>query len=574
VKYGPLAFYCDEVREALSLLSLLAQRVDGATPAGPQEAAELALGVYYLIVERRNAQGLDPGHTQREHATCKPVDLRDLREIADMLPLASPVAYSTCAADAQRQLKLVEGEWRLVFAETAGPGGRPPFILTVDRRARRAAILVPGTQSPADIVTDLRAVPVRLELGPGRRTGWAHRGALRAACALVNHVGGILEDIERRGYEVFFVGHSLGAAVGALAAAVLRLGVEGPLLSSARVFCYAPPACGDVYLSRFCEAFVISVVNCDDVVPRLSLETARKFRAELEERREAVRTYARQDAEAIKNVRGLVQLKRRTGHGLTASEGVTDVEVQVEPIPSTAFTEGPALSPAVVKPLAAAATAASTAAVQTGGEEKLTTAAKRPAPAVKASRCACLFSRRKQAAEPEESVPTPVPTLAAAEDLEPDPPEDLEPHKVTLYPPGRLVHLYRHCGARRAVWVTRTHPTLHRIEVEQGLWEDHKGETYKFALEEALVAANGSRPPVWKPFSDVGHCELCKEAFGWDSLLRSEPHRLQARHHCNSCGRVVCTSCSQRRRPLPQLGILREARVCDKCFMRAGGGVM
>merc|ERR1712216_617467 len=158
-----------------------------------------------------------------------------------------------------------------------------------------------------------------------------------------------------------------------------------------------------------------------------------------------------------------------------------------------------------------------------------------------------------EAEEPEE-----------AEELESDPAE------IKLYPPGRLVHLFRHFGARRAVWIKRTHPALHHIEVNVGLAQDHSGGSYKQALEEALFAARGVTPVQWKPLGEVSSCPCCKSDFTWSSILRSEPHRLQSRCHCYSCGDVVCDGCSQQKRPLPQAGIMREVRVCDRCFLNPG----
>lgn len=182
-----------------------------------------------------------------------------------------------------------------------------------------------------------------------------------------------------------------------------------------------------------------------------------------------------------------------------------------------------------------------------------------------------ICSRGSASSEDCEFVLGPNGPLEVEEPPEEEPPDTVAPGDVKLHPPGRLVHLYRHCGVRRAAWVPRTHPALHRIEVELGLLQDHSGEAYKSALDEAMASAMGAQPPPWKPFAEVARCGCCSEAFGWDSVLRSEPHRLQARHHCQSCGTVVCSSCSQRRRPLPQLGILEERRICDRCFLRPGG---
>ncbi|CAE8629405.1 unnamed protein product, partial [Polarella glacialis] len=143
---------------------------------------------------------------------------------------------------------------------------------------------------------------------------------------------------------------------------------------------------------------------------------------------------------------------------------------------------------------------------------------------------------------------------------------------VRLVPPGRLLHLARCCGARQAWWIRRSHPALHRIDIHHGIGQDHSGDSYREGLEEALCAARGAKPSKWKPVDKVSKCACCDADFTWASVLRSEPHRLQARCHCHSCGDVVCSGCSERKRPLPQVGVLREVRFCDRCFLRPSSG--
>jgi len=617
VKYGPLALYQNEVVDSLSLLAALSASSgvmptgqdefgspvlaagDTSTPAAEKprdctgrtaqavketrkaanEMSELSAGLYYLLVERRGAVGLDPGEAEREHAGCKSPDLATLTEIAEVLPLATPIAYSEHAEEAQRHLKLIKGAWQLAAAEPAGPGGQPPFILAVDRQAKRAAVLVPGTQTPADLVHDLSAIPVHVPLGPGHCTGWVHRGMLRQAVAVVRLVGSLIERLERDGYTVLFTGHSLGGGIAALAGLVMRLGLEGAKSDRIRSFCYATPACGNNAVGKFCEAHAITVVNCDDIVPRLSIETARKLRIELERKREDVRRYISQDVEALQNVQNLTEKKRRNVNPDSALGTAEELQALGIPAPKDAkagpepkrppklgappseapFAAGaptaaggaaaPSVAPSVAAPFAAAAFVPPTAAA----------AAKTKAKPSRQRFMFCLggsLPKDDDIVEPEEIIE--------------DEGEKIDPSDVKLYPPGKVLHLYRHCGARRAFWITRKHPSLHRIEVMYGLMKDHSGDSYREGIEEALAFARGARPVAWKPFSEVPKCSCCEADFHWASVLASEPHRLQARNHCHSCGDVVCDGCSQRKRPLPHLGVMREVRTCDRCFLRGG----
>ncbi|CAE7258281.1 unnamed protein product, partial [Symbiodinium microadriaticum] len=129
------------------------------------------------------------------------------------------------------------------------------------------------------------------------------------ACAVVRVVGSILERFEKQGFQVLFIGHSLGAGVSAIAGAVCRLGIEGPKLTKVRSLCYATPAVGNGSFGKFCEGHATTVINCEDVVPRLSLETARKLRDELLSRKEAYRRFVMEDIDALKDLNNLTEKK-------------------------------------------------------------------------------------------------------------------------------------------------------------------------------------------------------------------------------------------------------------------------
>mmetsp|Transcript_12163 Transcript_12163/g.22383 ORF Transcript_12163/g.22383 Transcript_12163/m.22383 type:complete len:811 (-) Transcript_12163:62-2494(-) len=579
VRYGPMALYANEIVESVALLAFLGNQV-GEKPSA-QDMADLSVGAYYMMVENRNRRGLDPELSEREHRGCSPVALAELRILSKYLVLSNPIAYSTCAADAQRQLHLLDGKWGLAFAEDVGPGAQPIHFLAINREEKRAAVLVPGTQNAQDVVTDLKALPVRVALAPSfKKAGWAHRGMLRAATALVRSVGPALEKLEKDGYETMFVGHSLGAGISAMSALILRLGDEGSKSSKVKAYCYAMPACGDAILGHFCRSFVTAVINCDDVVPRLSLQTAKKLRSELDARRADYRGFAQVDLEALKDVKGLVELKRRRGNEPEPSTPATsdtdkqlysqdleDVQqvMQSTPSPPLQVTES---NRGAAPP---AASSRSDNAIPEVGQKPAPKAKPAPTSSGWSLFSACM-SNKGGGVEEEVTFEAAKPITPKEADEASDEEtieESFEATAVVLYPVGKLVHLYRSCGVRRAVWIKRTHPSLHRIEMEQGLAADHRGPAYKGALAEAIAYAEGKHPPKWKPFSSVTQCACCSEAFGWDSSLKSEPHKYQAQHHCHACGAVVCLSCCQTRKPLPQFGISHDVRICDRCVLRA-----
>ncbi|TRY69202.1 hypothetical protein TCAL_10242 [Tigriopus californicus] len=64
-------------------------------------------------------------------------------------------------------------------------------------------------------------------------------------------------------------------------------------------------------------------------------------------------------------------------------------------------------------------------------------------------------------------------------------------------------------------------------------------------------------PPAWIPDEQAPYCMGCKDGF---TLFRR-------RHHCRSCGLVFCNRCSCHSLALPQFGIDRPVRVCNRCHV-------
>ncbi|XP_066140237.1 lateral signaling target protein 2 homolog isoform X1 [Euwallacea fornicatus] len=64
-------------------------------------------------------------------------------------------------------------------------------------------------------------------------------------------------------------------------------------------------------------------------------------------------------------------------------------------------------------------------------------------------------------------------------------------------------------------------------------------------------------PPVWIPDIQAPKCMSCASNFTV----------IKRRHHCRNCGKVFCARCSSNSVPLPQYGIIKPVRVCNKCFM-------
>jgi len=57
----------------------------------------------------------------------------------------------------------------------------------------------------------------------------------------------------------------------------------------------------------------------------------------------------------------------------------------------------------------------------------------------------------------------------------------------------------------------------------------------------------------WK---DGSYCELCTLAFS----------TFRRKHHCRSCGSILCGKCSEHRIPIPKKGLVKPERVCKRCW--------
>ena len=70
----------------------------------------------------------------------------------------------------------------------------------------------------------------------------------------------------------------------------------------------------------------------------------------------------------------------------------------------------------------------------------------------------------------------------------------------------------------------------------------------------SLVDGTGSSS--WEPDNSSDGCRVCKKNF---SLVRR-------RHHCRSCGRLICSKCSvQERMPAEWAGLAETVKICSSC---------
>jgi len=113
----------------------------------------------------------------------------------------------------------------LLYASFVNDVAKPPFSIHIDEADKKVVISVRGTWSLEDVVTDGKVLPLDLE-DLGKEWGFdgknrvAHRGFAEAAVNICREIEDkkLLEQFDWTSMRLLFVGHSMGAGVGALMA--------------------------------------------------------------------------------------------------------------------------------------------------------------------------------------------------------------------------------------------------------------------------------------------------------------------------------------------------------------------
>eukprot|EP00217_Crustomastix_stigmatica_P012788 CAMPEP_0183797628 /NCGR_PEP_ID=MMETSP0803_2-20130417/16442_1 /TAXON_ID=195967 /ORGANISM="Crustomastix stigmata, Strain CCMP3273" /LENGTH=573 /DNA_ID=CAMNT_0026042301 /DNA_START=93 /DNA_END=1814 /DNA_ORIENTATION=+ len=147
----------------------------------------------------------------------------------------------------------------------------PAHYVCVDRHRCRVVVVLRGTLSVRDLLTDLTARPLRVPPHGCVHGGMFASAQELAAGPLLRAVEGAMEGNE--GFALELVGHSLGGGVAALLALLWRERWPG-----VHAFAFGAPCVCDLPLSLALEPHVTSVCMGDDVVNRLGLGTIRDTR--------------------------------------------------------------------------------------------------------------------------------------------------------------------------------------------------------------------------------------------------------------------------------------------------------
>lgn len=517
---------------------------------------ELTACVYYKLAYDRGLRGVDPDGERRLHDAetaampgCGMPDatelLRDsLEEAIRIAPLALKAAYCDTEVEMQR-LAAAQG-WVCILAKPISALEQPAFGLFgtpgPSSERKRVVLVIRGTGSVQDVVTDLRSDPLPFppsqqevqevlangfnafapgtssasassweRLGEEENGPYACRGMGRAALWLLGEMWHPLRQLHEAGYSVTVTGHSLGAGVACCLMALLK-----DLMPAATAVVFACPSCMDAQTADSLKDRILSVILHDDIVCRITPSSIRLLMKELVEfKRDMFDECVMDDwQDVVQRARGLWTPRWRSPSMSTEAEAEAD--------------EG-----------------------EEGEEEE-------------EEYCRVPLGAGDETASSEEEA-----VLQAAVEAEEEGVLVEEAALLELWLPGCLLHLYSYRGQYRPAYASRSLATLRRMEVQGHIFRNHLGDSYFDALLEArAVLAAAVSPPAWTPTNAVDGCEVCKSRFSWHSTFRGLASELRERHHCRQCGRLVCAPCSSQRRAIPRLGLIFPARICDVCHFK------
>lgn len=581
IRYGPLVLAGNEVLLALQLIINLANKLHLpnfiSTP--PQE---LFGGLYYMMGENCGERGRMPELEHLEHVQQggdvpePPAEL--MARLLQTVRLIYITAYTEkTPTDIQRMLHQVLPGSELVLAEMSVATETPSYFLACTRRTKEAYVVLPGTKSAADIVTDFNAEQEEF-IG-----GHAHRGMLQSARWLCGELLPVLQQLHGRGFQTTIIGHSLGAAVGALFVAMVR-----PHVPNAYCYGFGTPPCVDEKLMPQFLDCMTSVVNRDDMVPRLTLQAVEELFASVTCAGQVAKTrsWMAEDWNAVQNVEKLVELKRRQapapeGAGIEEEKIVRLCEAGVPRATAERVLQSESWD--LPRAMLRATEEEHNGNSETAGTAGAASTSQPSAPPVQqvgpsASQAweaglrhfedssKKLFGDLQRFGASAHSQLQAWSATPGSSNL----PKRREAREFPRYEiPGQLVHLYQRNGLGRAALADSGHPTFSRISLSPRMVQDHMLKEYYAAVRQACIQA--PRTPRWETFDERPVCACCGSDFNWACILRSEPQRMLARHHCYSCGRVVCSGCSGSVEAHPRLGLSEPVRTCDSCLFNFDG---
>ncbi|KAG1708863.1 hypothetical protein DVH05_022497 [Phytophthora capsici] len=519
---------------------------------------DAAIGTYYFMAMNRGDRGAEPEGEKASHNGCEPVSDEFLTKVLKYAPLALHGIYELDVLDIQRISRL-QG-FSLIYAHVQDQDVRhPSFALLGNKENKTALVLIRGSKSVQDALTDIQAYPEEIGLSSAgapqsEATGgfvdaFAHNGMLKAVMWIKDRIVKSLRVLHNEGYHIVFAGHSLGAGCAALLSVMLQKEFE-----DLECFAYAVPACVNLSVAESCNDFVHSIVLRDDIVPRAKATNVLKLVDELKNFKGCWRDTASEDLEAFKDRAKTLWAPRKREWATEAADQRKGKLANRDKLADEKKTSS--------------------------AQNKVTLAEKNAKEPDKNEGVSSWTLTRTNLIDQLDKVGD-----ASSEDKTLEPSDDVlrSEAKVAadlatalvedpkeLYIPGKVTHIFFYKGIYEAVHVDRKCEELSHIPVQQNMLSDHLGRNYLSALRIVRDARRASPTlPEWVPFSTKTRCMCCDSPFTWNSTSSSEAQQNRDQHNCRRCGALVCEGCSQKFKSIPEFGINVPVRVCDRCYYEA-----
>jgi len=229
--------------------------------------------LYYL---EREDEVKNPSWQRRRHRFLPGIKSSRIHELNDFLDLAY-LSYVDTAEEIKEGLEKFKTPYDLVYSNVRSSPGKPANFVAVKRDQSssmpmkktspnlRVIIGIRGTKSAADAITDLLCDTVDY------KGGKAHSFILESGKYIAEQHRDLLEDLRKKAgkkqVKLTLIGHSLGA--GAASIAGMELHGYSPKLK-VQVIGFGCPALVSIELAEQASAYITTVVNDADVVPRMS----------------------------------------------------------------------------------------------------------------------------------------------------------------------------------------------------------------------------------------------------------------------------------------------------------------
>lgn len=532
----------NEFMQSFSTLKGLIGDVDGL---GFHDAA---IGTYYFMAMNRGERGASPESERESHLGCDQIADDLLADILKYAPLALHAIYEMDVLDIQRISKLQS--FSLIYAHIQNQDVRhPSFALLGNKEKKSALLLIRGSKSVQDLLTDIQAHPEEIGMSTGNSPreetsggfvdAFAHNGMLKAAMWIKDRIVGSLRILHAEGYQITLAGHSLGAGCAALLSVMLQKEFE-----DLQCFAYAVPACVNLHVAESCVDFVHSIVLRDDFVPRAKASNIIRLVEELKGFKGCWRDTASDDIGAFMDrAKTLWRPRKREW----ATE---EADMRKGKLPPK---------------IANAASVANASATANDKDDKVVHKEEGQVSSWTLTRNNLIEQMDKSVGSEEDLVSDEA--RKEEEKVFEELVTTLVDDPKELYIPGRVTHVYFYRGVYEAVHVDRKCSSLSHIPVFQNMLSDHLGRNYLSALR-IVRDTRRMKPalPEWVPFSTKTRCMCCDSPFTWNSTSSSEAQQKYDQHNCCKCGCLVCGGCSEKWKSIPEFGINVPVRVCDRCF--------